>query len=126
MTEKEKGQEGFYFLAETLARAGMFEGLAMPIIAQPQNSGNDARHLFPCIHTDEEKLRRLNAERDEELRRQRAERGQNDDTQRDPVSIRSIDSDSGRYYVALPRSPGEISRRAVQLLQTCIRLQEER
>lgn len=124
MTQTEMTQECFRFFAETLARAGMFEGLEMPIIAQPQNSGDDPRHRFPCIHTDEEELRRLNAERDEELRRQRAERGQNDDTERGPVSIRPIDSE--RYYVALPREAKNTPGRAVQLLTVCLRLQEQR
>ena len=122
MTQTEIAQECFRFLAEALAQAGMFEGLEMPIIVRPQNSGDDPRHLFPCIDADEQELQRRNAERDEELRRQRAERGQNDDTQRGPVSIRPIDSE--RYYVALPREANNTPGRAVQLLEACLRPQE--
>lgn len=114
MTKKETeiAQECFHFLAEALAQADMFEGLELPLIVRPQHN-RGRPNPFPCIHDNEEELRRLNAERD-----------QRDDTQRDPVIIRPIDS--GRYYVALPRTGNHIPKRAVQLLEACVRPQEER
>ena len=110
MTKKEIAQESFRFFAEALARTGMFEGLEMPIFARARHGRpND----FPCIDTDEDRLREENRARD-----------QRDRTQREPVTILPIDT--GRYYVALPRTVDHIQKRAVQLLEACLRLQEER
>ena len=110
MTKKEMAQECFRFFAEALAQAGMFEGLEMPIFARAQRGRpND----FPCIDTDEDRLREENRIRD-----------QRDRTQREPVAILPIDT--GKYYVASPRTVDHIPKRAVQLLEACLRLQEER
>ena len=104
MTKTEMTQECFRFFAEALAQAGMFEGLEMPIFARAQRGRpND----FPCIDTEKDRLREENRARD----------------QRD-LTILSIDKE--RYYVALPRTVDHIQKRAVQLLEECRRLQEER
>ena len=107
MTKTEMAQECFRFFAEALAQAGMFEGLELPLIVRPQNERGKP-NPFPCIHTDEAALRILNEERD-----------RRDGTQRKPVTILPIDT--GRYYVALPRTGSHTQTRAVQLLEACLR-----
>ena len=109
MTKTEMAQKCFRFFAEALAQAGMFEGLEMPIFARAQSGRpND----FPCIDTEEDRLREENRARDQRDRK--------------PVTILPIDGRIERYYVALPRTVGHIQKRAVQLLEACRRLQEER
>lgn len=115
MTKKEMAQGRFRFFAEVLAQAGLFQ--FMEERDRPLTIGGGGKNLpFPCIDTDEDRLREANNERD-----------QHDDIYHDhPIDIRPIQG--GQYYVALPRATDDanIRRRAVQLLEACRRGQEER
>ncbi len=101
-------QEHFHFFAEVLAQAGLFQ--FMEERDRPLTIGGSSKYSpFPCIDTDEGRLREANNERDE-----------HDDIRRDdPIDIRPILG--GQYYVALPRTTDDtnIRRRAVQLLRAC-------
>ena len=115
MTKKEMAQERFHFFAEVLAQAGLFQFIGER--DRPLTIGGGGKHTpFPCIDTDEDRLREANNERD-----------QHDDIYSDhPIDIRPIQG--GQYYVAFPRATDDanIRRRAVQLLEAGRRGQEER
>ena len=110
--------EGFALLADALAQAEMFMEADVPIILEhPDGGGNP----FPCIHTDEEALRTLNAERDA---RDRARRKNPPRKERTPVNTCSIQDE--RYWVAIPRTGAHRHERAIQLLEACVNIQRER
>lgn len=108
----------FALLADVLAQAEMFTEADVPIILEhPDGGGNP----FPCIHTNDEALRTLNAERDA---RDRARRKNPPKKERTPVNTRSIQDE--RYWVAIPRTGVHRHERAIQLLEACVDIQRER
>ena len=116
MTKKEMAQERFRFFVEVLAQAGLFQ--FMEERDGPIELGGGGRYLpFPCIDTDEDRLRRANRERD-----------QQDSLEDVEFTILSIRTRTRTYYVAVLRRTDDtnILRRAAQLLEECLRQREER
>ncbi len=83
----------------------------------PLEIGGEGRYAaWPCLDTDEGRLREANGVRDEDD-------GIYPD---DSIRICSIEGQGGEYYVALPRSADDdnnIRRRARQLLDACLKAQ---
>lgn len=110
--------DDFVSLVDALAQTEMFTEADVPIIlGHPDGGGNP----FPCIDTDDEALRTLNAERDAE---DRARRKNPPKKERTPVNTRSIQDE--RYWVAIPRTGAHRHERAIQLLEACVDIQRER
>ena len=114
MTKKE-AQEYLHFFAEVLARAGMFqfiEGQDGPLML-----GGGRYEPFPCVDTDEDRLRRANRDRD-----------QRDNLEDIELTVLSIQAPTRTYYLAVPRRTDDanIFRRATQLLEECLRRQRAR
>ena len=114
MTKKEINQQHFLFFAEVLAQAGLFrfmEGRNAPL-----EIGGEGRYAaWPCLDTNEDRLREENRVRDEE-------EGIHPD---ESSPICSLEGQGREYYVALPRSADDdnIRSRARQLLDACLKAQ---
>ena len=102
----EMSEEMFEFLADVLAEAERFTEADCPIRLRHRSGGG---RPFPCVDTNEERLRTQNEERDRQMERQR-----------EPVNIHPIQN--GRYSVAIPRDDSWRPQRAVQLLEACMRI----